>query len=77
MNVKSLFSKWLFVLLIVAGIFTIGSIDVFAGDDGNTQDQNGEREYTIVTWRNNTSNFNYQASDFYNIDVLCSSSTKK
>ena len=74
MNVKNLFSKWLFALLIVASIFALGSIDVFAGEGtgGATQES---LEYTIRNWRK-VMDSNYDEEAFWNVDVLCSSSTK-
>ena len=74
MNVKSLFSKWLFALLIITSIFAIGSIDVFAAGGGGNETQTDE--YTIRDWRKHK-DANYAEEDFWNIDVLCSSSTKK
>jgi len=72
MNVKSLFSKWLFVLLIVIGLFSILGTSVFALDIGGN-DEN-DLEYTILKWRR-TQDANYNPEHFYNKDILCSSST--
>ena len=80
MNVRDLFSKWLFALLIVVGIFAIGSADVFALDiDGNT---GKTEEYTVIEWRKNKADNDddpsttYIEKHYYNKDILCSSSTR-
>lgn len=78
MNVRNLFSKWLFALLIVAAIFSVCSISGYAASvDDDYDEQSGE--YTISDWRRNKAaaeGKTYVEEDFWNIDVLCSSSTK-
>ena len=72
MNVKTKLSKALWFLLIVCGIFMIGSLQVDAAGQGQ---ENQTDEYTIRDWRKHK-DANYAEEDFWNIDVLCSSSTK-
>lgn len=80
MNVRSLFSKWLFALLIVVSIFAIGSIDVFAAGGGGNTGQT--KEYTVINWRKNKADNDndpstiYIEKHYYNKDILCSSSTR-
>ena len=75
MNVKSAFSKWLYILLIVCGIFMISSMQVDAlGED--TGDQNANRDYDIVQYKREKWPGTYNSALFSNIDYLCTVSTQ-
>lgn len=75
MNVRSKFSKWLFVLLVVCGIFAIGCLQVDAAGAGGN-DQNANRDYDIVQYKREKWPGTYNSALFSNIDYLCTVSTQ-
>lgn len=76
MNVKSTFSKCLFVLLIVVGIFLVCDVDGFAATTNTQTDHTGDGWYDIRDYKLDRFGAAYNPDLFANIDYLCTVSTQ-
>ena len=73
-DTKGLFSKWLFAVLIIAAIFAIGTIDVFAADNSGTGNQ-GKDKYDIRDYKEWLYGNAYNRNNVIGEDVICSAGT--